>query len=73
MLRAKRLLLGGTGRFIPGVLVPIMVGFGILAGKSVDMVLPADHARLLVKAFWMICCSFLRTLVSLVQPCLMGL
>ena len=36
-----------------------MVGFGILAGKSVDMVLPADHARLLVKAFWMICCNFL--------------
>ena len=44
-----------------------MVGFGILAGKRVEMVLPVGHARLLTKSFWMIYYIYLGTLVGLLR------
>ena len=37
MMRAVKRLPGGWGRFIPGELVPSMVGCGTLAGKSAAM------------------------------------
>ena len=72
IFRALRLLPGGLGRFLPGVLGLIMAVFGTLVGISVVMVLRLDHVRLLLFGFGMSFLFYSGTLLPLVLICLLG-
>ena len=72
IFRALSLLPGGLGRFLPGVLVLIIVAFGTLVGINVVMVLHPGHVRLLLFGFWMSFLFFLGILLPLVLVCLLG-
>ena len=71
IFRAFSLLPGGLGRFLPGVLVLIIVAFGTLVGINVVMVLHPGHVRLLLFGFWMSFLFFLGILLPLELVCLL--